>query len=116
MIVSFEKNIFYPNEVANSMVTVNNSKCSLKIVEIEFQVTQKVFIAGNAYINFKDEFDILENKDRSGLGPNHAEVTKMMQLNLSSIKFPVSATKKKSTGIMSSKTVNRSPEEIFQLS
>lgn len=36
MVVNFDKNIFYSNEVANAMITVNNSDCKLKITEIEF--------------------------------------------------------------------------------
>jgi len=39
MVVNFDKNIFYSNEIANAMVTVNNSECKLKIIEVEFQVT-----------------------------------------------------------------------------
>lgn len=36
MLVNFDKNIFYANEIANAMITVNNSECQLKITEVEF--------------------------------------------------------------------------------
>lgn len=59
MVVNFDKNIFYSNELANAMITVNNSECSLNITEIEFQVTQRVKI--NHHSGWGDNFDILEN-------------------------------------------------------
>ena len=113
MVVNLEKNVFYSNEVANAMITVNNSECKLKITEVEFQVTQKVKIGGKRW---DGNFDILENKDKSGLSAGHAEITKMMQLNLDQIKYDVSKERKKKSGLISYKMVARTPEEIFQLS
>jgi hypothetical protein len=47
----------------------------------------------------------------------HPESTsKEMILNLDAIRYQVSPTKKKSTGMLSSTTVQRSPEEIFLMS
>lgn len=116
MLVSFEKNVFYPYEMANSLITVNNSQCSLKIREVEFQLTQKIYIGSDWGRKFIRNFDILENKDRSGIEKGQGEVTKSMQLNLGVIKYHVNPQKKKKTGMFSSTMVNRSPEEIFQLS
>ena len=51
-------------------------------------MTQKVYIGSGGYSReFNGDYDILENKDRSGLSANHAEVTKLMDLNLGLINY-----------------------------
>lgn len=111
LIVSFDKNIFYSNEQANALVTVNNSKCKLTIKKIEFQVTQNISINGSWGFNHK--FNILENIDGAGIPAGSGEVTKTMQLNLGNITYPVQADKKKKGD---KKTmVPRSVEEMFEM-
>ena len=83
--VNFDKNVFYSNEIANADVMVDNSKSQLKINEVEFQVTQKLRIeAGHGFHHrWNGDFDVLENKDQSGVEAGHPEqVAKRMTLNL----------------------------------
>ena len=75
--VNFDKNVFYSNEVANAVVAVDNTNQHLRIREVEFQVTQRINLPGRTFT-----FDLIENKDRSGIDPNQAEIVKQMQLNL----------------------------------
>ena len=114
MLASFEKNVFFSNETANAVISINNSACKHAIKEIEFQVTQIVSINGRW--GFNKKWDILENKDKSRIEAHGGEITKTMQLNLGQITYTVDPMKKKKTGILSSTKVNRTPEEMFELS
>ena len=69
MVVTFDKNIFYSNEVAYATVTVDNALSQLPVTEVEFQVTQKLHINGSGtfHHSWRGNFDILENKDRTGI-------------------------------------------------
>jgi hypothetical protein len=68
MQVAFQKNVFFSNEIANAMVTVDNTKSKLRVNEIEFQVTQHLKIS-NGHRTHHHKKDILENKDLSGIPP-----------------------------------------------
>ena len=108
MMVKFEKNIFYSNEVANSLVSVDNSKMNMQITEVEFQVVQKMRLPG-----WHRDFDILENKDRAGIAPNQEAVTKQMQLNLAAIQYTCNGFKRKK--LFGGAPKARAPEEVFML-
>jgi hypothetical protein len=51
------KNIFFSNETAFADVEVDNSKCLLKINEVEFQVCQRIRLNNH----FTKTYDLLEN-------------------------------------------------------
>lgn len=91
MLVSFQKNVFYSNEAAHATITVDNKNCPHDITETEFQVVQKVHLDGG---RFSQNFDILENKDKSTLKAHAGETTKIMQLDLNQISYPVEPNKK----------------------
>jgi hypothetical protein len=59
------KNIFFSNETAFADVQVDNSKCLLRINEVEFQVCQRIRLNNH----FSKTYDLLENKDRAGIEP-----------------------------------------------
>ena len=80
----------------------------MRISEIEFEVVQRLSI--HAYHNWNGKFDVLENKDRSGVPASYTEpVNRIMTLNLDAIKYRVD-------GMRSKKRIQRNPEEIFMLS
>jgi hypothetical protein len=66
--------------------------------------------------HWSGKFDILENKNRKGIEPGKESQTEEMVLDLGQIRYVVSPTKKKKSGLLSSKTVERPPEEIFLMS
>lgn len=108
--------MFYSNEAALADVIVDNHECKLKINEIEFQVVQRLHLRG--FHNWQGSFDVIENKDRSGVAPLYTEpVTKKMALNFANIRYVVEAMKrKKKPGLFAgSEMIPRSPEEIFML-
>ena len=72
------------------MVTVDNSKQHLRIREVEFQVVQRINLPGRTFT-----FDIIENKDRSGINPSAEAITKQMQLNLAAIRYHCEPFKRK---------------------
>ena len=51
----FEKNVFFANEIANALVTTDNSKCNLRVQHVEFAVRQKILIMGRDFTS-----DVLE--------------------------------------------------------
>jgi hypothetical protein len=90
--------VFFSNEIAHADVTVDNSKGKLRVMEVEFQVTQRLRINHN-----RSTFDVLENRDHSGIAAGQSEmVTKRMTLDLSNIRYHCSQTKTKYKGIFSS--------------
>ena len=96
--VAFNKYVFFSNEIAHADVTVDNSKGKLRVKEVEFQVTQKLRL--NHHHN---SFDVLENKDRSGIPAAQSEIsTKRMTLDLSNIRYNVDQMKTKRKGVFSS--------------
>lgn len=107
MTALFDKNVFFSNEVANSIVTIDNSQFNSKISEVEFQVIQRMRLPG-----WSSGFDLIESKDRSGINGNAPPVTKEMQLNLGAIRYSCSEYKKKMFG---GKLKPRPAEEIFML-
>jgi len=108
MNVHFQKNVFFGNEIANCTVSVDNHECKLRVEEVEFQVVQKMTLQGHRH--WGGSFDVIENKDKTGIAPLQTEVvTKIMQLNLDTIKYIVEATRSK-------KKIPRAPEELFMLS
>jgi len=104
--------------MCSANVAVDNHECKLRITEIEFELQQRLHIDGYRR-NWNGKFEIIENKDRSGVMPSQTEViTKQMTLDLAGIKYVVNNMKrKKNPGIFSGHSmVPRSPEEIFMLS
>lgn len=74
-------------------------------------MTQTITIFGRDY-----RFDLIENKDHSGIDPNQKEIVKQMQLNLEAIRYacePHKSKKKEKDGVTPKK---RTPDEIFMLS
>lgn len=61
--VNFSKNIFFSDETASADIQVDNSKCLLRINEVEFQVCQRMRLNNT----FSKTYDLLENKDRAGI-------------------------------------------------
>ena len=90
------------------MVTVDNSKQHLRIREVEFQVVQRINLPGRTFT-----FDIIENKDRSGINPSAEAITKQMQLNLAAIRYHCEPFKRKK--MFQGQPKARAPEEIFML-
>ena len=108
--------MFYSNEAALADVIVDNHECKLRINEIEFKVVQKLFLS--CLHTRLYTFDVVENKDLSGVAPLYTEpVTKKMALDFSNIKYIVEPMKKKKKPCHLSgfEMVPRSPEEIFML-
>ena len=121
MVVTFDKNVFFSNEIAYATVTVDNALSQLQVTEVEFQVSQNLRIngSGSFHHSWSGKFDILENKDRSGIAAGAQEkITKRMGLDLSQIKYQIDTMKKcKGKGMFAGKTTcPRSPEEMFMLS
>mmetsp|Transcript_28176 Transcript_28176/g.42648 ORF Transcript_28176/g.42648 Transcript_28176/m.42648 type:complete len:116 (-) Transcript_28176:284-631(-) len=93
--VSFNKNVFFSNEVATASVAVDNSKSQLFVKSVEFRVIQNLKIE-----HYHHTFDVLGSIDESGIEAEKEEVdTKIMQLNLADIRYDVEPQKKKKRGI-----------------
>ena len=114
---NFNKNVFYNNEIAECSYTFDNSKSKMNVKEIEFELAQyinincKLLLGSKRFIN---NFEVLSNKNSKIVVAGYPEqLADKMALNLGGLSFPVKATKKKKTGLLSSVQVPRSPEEIF---
>ena len=71
-------------------------------------MTQRINLPGRTFT-----FDLIENKDRSGIDPKQSEIVKQMQLNLQAIHYTCTPFKRKKMFQGAPKA--RTPEEIFML-
>lgn len=106
MSCTFDKNSFYPNEVARAHVTVDNSQCSIALTDVRMAVEQVVTMHCDGG-HFQDTFVLAEDKE-DGVEAGAAAIDRDLDVNLNDIKYNIPG-KKKKKGV--EKT--RSPEDIY---
>eukprot|EP00347_Sterkiella_histriomuscorum_P000383 403376073 len=92
--VFFEKNVFYPNENCRAQVTLDNSKCTLRMNQVRFVVEQHISIHAG-WDTYSTIYN-LSTKNETGLEARHSKPEiKQFDLPLSTIKYDVGQDKKK---------------------
>ena len=103
---TFDKNSFFPNEVAKAKVTVDNSQCSLPLTDVRMQVEQEITMQCDGGY-FRDVFVLAEDKE-DGVPANAEKMERILDVNLLDIRYSIPA-KKMKKGIEK----DRSPEDIY---
>ncbi len=90
---TFDKNSFFPNEIALAKVTLDNSKCETDMTNVTLNVEQEVTMHCD-YHCFRETF-VLAQDVEAGVKAGEAPKEKVLDVNLNDIKYAISGEKKK---------------------
>ncbi len=93
MSCTFDKNSFFPNEIAKAHVKVDNSQCSLPLTDVKMAVEQEVTMQCDGGY-FRDTFTLAEDSE-AGVEANAAPIERDLDVDLNTIKYTISGKKNK---------------------